>query len=129
MKRLQPALNIEGFDVLRRFIAPAGDEVVANDVFYDDGGVFRLGADGILPEVGLQVMLGKGVEPDAAGSVVDASSPSLSTSRRASRSLGRSRTRPTGMVFSTRLPSALSTRYLSTQVSPALRGTFLSDPR
>jgi hypothetical protein len=32
IERFQPALNIERLDVFRDFVAPAGDEVVADDV-------------------------------------------------------------------------------------------------
>jgi len=73
VKRLQPALNIEGFDIFRRLITPAGNEVVADDVLHDGGGVFRLGTDGVLSEVGHEVMLGKGVKPDPhwGGGIVD----------------------------------------------------------
>jgi hypothetical protein len=74
VKRLQPALKVEWFDVLRRLPAPPSNEVVADDVPHDGGRVFRLRAHGIFPEVGLEVVLGKGVEPDAdrRGGIVDA---------------------------------------------------------
>lgn len=74
VKRLQPALKVKGRDILRRLIAPVGDEIVADYVLHDGGGVLRLGANGVLPKVGDEVMLGKRVEPNAlrGGGGVDA---------------------------------------------------------
>jgi len=61
----QPALNFQRPDVFRELLAPADDKVVA-DIMLDDGnGVFRLGANCIFPEVGLEVMLRKSVKTDA----------------------------------------------------------------
>ena len=74
MKRPEPALNVERFDVLGDLVAPARNEIIADDVLGDDDGVFRLRTHGMVAEVGLQVVLCKGVETDAniAGIIVDA---------------------------------------------------------
>jgi len=51
MKRFQPALNIEGFDVVRDFLSPTGNEISANDVFGVKDGAFGLGTDSIRTKV------------------------------------------------------------------------------
>src|ERR1019366_7059122 len=74
VQRLKPALDVEGFDVVRDFLAPLWDEIVANDMFRVQGGALGLGTQRIRPKVGFQVKLGKSVEADAyvAAVVVDA---------------------------------------------------------
>ncbi len=76
IERFEPALNVERFDVLRDFVAPAGDEVVADDVLGNGCGVVRFRAHSILTEIGLEIVLTKSMEPDGAGagSLVDSDS-------------------------------------------------------
>ena len=57
---LQPALNVEGFDAVRDFLSPSGNEIGANDVFGVKDGAFGLGADSIRSKVIFQVLFGKG---------------------------------------------------------------------
>jgi hypothetical protein len=64
MKRLQPALNVEGFDIVSDLVAPAGHKVIADDMVGNGDGVVGLRAHRILAEVSFEVMLGKGLEAD-----------------------------------------------------------------
>lgn len=74
MQHLQPALDVERFDVLGNLTSPSGTEIGADNMFSDGSSVFRFRAHGILAKVGFQVVLRKCVKPGAnvARQVVDA---------------------------------------------------------
>ena len=100
VQRLQPALDVEGFDIVRDFCTPLWDKIAANDMLGVKDGALGLGAKRIRPEVVLEVVLREGVETEcgmsADSSLMRATGRACPSSRRASRSFGKSRTRPTG---------------------------------
>jgi hypothetical protein len=61
----QPALNVEGFDVVCDFFTPSGDEVGANDMLGVKHGAFRFRPQRIRPKVICEVILREFVEPNA----------------------------------------------------------------
>ena len=65
MQRFEPALYVEGFDVVRDLSPPLRDEVGANDMFRVKHGALGFGAERIRAEVMGQVMFRQGIESNA----------------------------------------------------------------
>jgi hypothetical protein len=67
MKRLKPALEIKGLDVVGDLLPPAGNEIASDNLRCVQDGALGFGTDGVRSKIGTQVMLCKLVKPDAAG--------------------------------------------------------------
>ena len=59
MEGHEPSLNLDGLDVLRQLLAPAGDQVIPNVVLHDRDSGCRLLAHRIGAMFGCQVKLGE----------------------------------------------------------------------
>ena len=73
MKRLKPALEFKGFEVVGDQVPPSGNEVRPDNLRGVQDGSFGFGTDCARSHIVFQVMLGEGgkANPDRAAGVVD----------------------------------------------------------